>query len=245
MSSRTIIFLYSQFQNIELAEQILFLLDEYDLGVTRIQVDSPESRKIVEDKVQETPAFVVKTGNTLKYYYTKKALNFIEAVVAKYPERRRHQETEEPVEEELVEEPIEEPIEELVDVVVPKPPPAKFSSVKNIKKKKTKKSTQVSSEKNKDLLSKWEDELLEEGGDIMEQIDTEDILDENEYFASSDENDDSYDSDGSTISVIDEDDEDASSTIPPPKQSMAAKMAKEMAAERKSIMQTQFPGLKE
>ena len=246
MSSRTIVFLYSQFQNTELAQKILYLLDEYDLGFTSIQVDSPESRELITGKIDETPAFIVKTGNIRKEYYASRAYDFIMAVIEKYPDRKKYQEEEEFAEEEIAE-------EEIAEVVIEPPPqpPAvdeendKFSSVKNMPKdipknkkpkaKKTKvKTTSVNDE---NILDKWEDEL-----GTNHQIESSEIDDENDYFPSSEEDNDVEEIDDGISVIYDEDDkEDMTPAVPNRQTSIAMKMAADMAEERKGMMQTQFP----
>ena len=248
MSSRTIVFLYSQFQNAELSQKILYLLDEYDLGFTSIQVDSPESREIISGKIDETPAFIVRTGNIRKEYYGTRAYDFIMAVIEKYPDRKKYSEANE--QEEVIE---ESPQEFVEDVLVEEEEEDKFNSIKNMpkntdnpskksskksKKQKTKTTSVVSDE---NLLNKWEDEL---GNDT--EILGDEIVDENDYFPSSEEDNDVEEIDDGISVIYDEDEEeDMTPAVPNRQVSAAMKMAADMAAERKGIMQTQFPGINE
>ncbi len=244
MANRTIIFVYSEFQNQKLTTEILNILDQYELGIHTIQVDSPESRNIIKDKVKKVPTFVVKTGQTRNYYSSSKALDFITAVVNRYPDRKIHSSQEEdekfqePEEESLQEEFLQEELEELTEEQEEPPEEPKIKKFS----KPAKPEKKVKKKKPAPRRSR-----------IIEEIESEDT---NNYFPSSEDEDhtslsevkeeNTYEpiSDDDAISVIynSEDDEDLTPSIKP---SPVMEMAKRMAEARKDIRKNQFPGLEE
>ena len=223
MSNRMIVFLYSQYQNDELTQSILNLIEEYDLGFTSIQVDSPESRNIIANKIQETPAFIVKTGNVRKDYYGERAYDFIKVVVKKHPERKV------PVPVEREEEEVVEPIHS--------PPPITKKSKKKKKSSKSQKNHDIvesttSLSENEDLMSKWENEMEWEGIGEGSEGGNDYIPSESESNGDGDSDD--SESDAGDVTVVYEEKPN----------NPAKKLAEEMMAAREDIIHKQFPSLK-